>query len=183
MIVSSESSTESRIFSKKMRPSHGRAVKSDLLLRLARPGEAPAIANLSRELVEHGLRWRWTPMRVLESIRAANVNVLVACDRDTVAGFAIMRYGDEDAHLDLLGVVPAYRRTGVGRRLLEWLEECARVAGTFKIALEVRSANKGAQIFYERLGYRSVGLLPGYYDGAEAALRMSRDLAHHHPSD
>ncbi|HEY7167161.1 MAG TPA: GNAT family N-acetyltransferase [Candidatus Binatia bacterium] len=156
--------------------------KSDLLLRLARPAEATAIADLSRELVEYGLRWRWTRMRVLQSIRAANVNVLIACDGETMAGFAIMRYADDDAHLDLLGVAPAYRRQGVGRSLLQWLEECAKVAGIFKIDLEMRSANKGAQIFYESLGYKSEMLLPGYYDGVEAALRMSRDLAPHRAS-
>src|ERR1044071_7943528 len=87
-------------------------IVSDLLLRLAYPAEAAAIANLSRELVEYGLRWRWTPARVLESIRAVNVNVLVACDHETVAGFAIMRYGDEKAHLDLLGVRSEERRVG-----------------------------------------------------------------------
>jgi [ribosomal protein S18]-alanine N-acetyltransferase len=165
-----------------MARSTSRTIDSDLLLRLAYAAEAAAIANLSRELVEYGLRWRWTPARVLESIRAVNVNVLLACDHETVAGFAIMRYGDEKAHLDLLGVTPTYRRAGVGRRLLEWLEECAKVGGTFNVHLEVRAANTGAQTFYERLGYRSVGLVPGYYDGAEAAVRMSRDLAHGHGS-
>ena len=46
---------------------------SELTLRLARPAEAPAIARLSRDLIEYGLRWRWTPLRVAASIRAADV--------------------------------------------------------------------------------------------------------------
>src|SRR2546426_468956 len=86
---------------------------SDLSLRLARPAEATTIANLSRDLIEYGLRWRWTPIRVAASIRAPNVNVLVACIHDKIAGFAIMRYGDDDAHLELLAVAPPYRRLGV----------------------------------------------------------------------
>ena len=144
---------------------------------MARPADAATIANLSRELIEYGLRWRWTPMRVAASIHDSDVNVLVACVRDNIAGFAIMRYRDDDAHLDLLAVAPPYRRAGVGRRLLEWLEKCAVVAGIFSVALEVRAANEGAQVFYQRMGYRTLVHLPGYYQGVEAALRMVRDLS------
>ena len=148
-----------------------------LSLRLARPSEAGLIANLSRDLIEYGLRWRWTPMRVAASIRAVDVNVLVACANRQIAGFAIMRYGDDDAHLELLAVAAPYRRVGVGRQLLEWLEQCAVVAGIFSVALEVRAGNEGAQLFYKRMGYRALVQLPGYYQGIEAAIRMGRDLA------
>src|SRR5918992_6123509 len=150
---------------------------SELSLRLARPADATTIANLSRDLIEYGLQWRWTPMRVAASIRAAEVNVLVACIRENIAGFAIMRYGDDDAHLDLLAVTPPYRRSGIGRQLLEWLEECAVVAGIFNVDLEVRAGNEEAQLFYSRMGYRTLLQLPGYYQGIEAALRMGRDLS------
>jgi ribosomal-protein-alanine N-acetyltransferase len=149
---------------------------SDLSLRLARRADAPAIANMSRVLIEYGLQWRWTAKRVEASIRADNVNVLVARSHDRIVGFAIMRYGDDDAHLDLLAVTPAHRRLGIGRQLLEWLEKCAVVAGIFRIALEVRATNHEAQLFYQRMGYRPVTQLPGYYQGTEAALRMGRDL-------
>jgi ribosomal-protein-alanine N-acetyltransferase len=116
-------------------------------------------------------------MRVAASIGAPNVNVLVACVRGNIAGFAIMRYGDDDAHLDLLAVAPPYRRLGIGRQLLQWLEKCAVVAGIFNVALEVRAGNEGARLFYERMGYRTLAQLPGYYQGVEAALRLGRDLS------
>jgi ribosomal protein S18 acetylase RimI-like enzyme len=116
-------------------------------------------------------------VRVAASIRAPNVNVLVARIHEKIAGFAIMRYGDDYAHLDLLAVTPPYRRAGVGRQLLQWLEQCAVVAGIFKVALEMRAGNEGAQLFYERMGYRTLAHLPGYYQGIEAALRMGRNLS------
>lgn len=151
--------------------------RSELSLRLARPADAITIAELSRELIESGLRWRWTPKRVAASISDPDVNVLVARIDANLAGFAIMRYGEDDAHLDLLAVAPPYRRAGIGRRLLEWLEKCSVVAGIFSVALEVRAGNEDAQRFYERLGYRTLVQLPGYYQGVEAALRMGRDLS------
>jgi [ribosomal protein S18]-alanine N-acetyltransferase len=153
-------------------------INSELSLRLARLADADSIAHLSRDLIEYGLNWRWTPVRVAASIRAANVNVLVASMHEEIAGFAIMRYGDDDAHLDLLAVAPPYRRSGIGRQLLEWLEECAVVAGIFNVNLEVRAGNVEAQLFYTRTGYRTLLQLPGYYQGIEAALRMGRDLSH-----
>lgn len=150
---------------------------SDLSLRLARQADAATIAAMSRDLIEYGLGWRWTSPRVTASIHAKNANVLVACVQGGIVGFAIMRYGDDDAHLDLLAVKPEFQRAGIGRQLLQWLETCARVAGTFNIELEVRVDNKGAQRFYERLGYQRLTKIPGYYQGKESAWRMGRDLA------
>jgi ribosomal-protein-alanine N-acetyltransferase len=151
--------------------------ESEISFQLARASDADAIANMSRVLIEQGLRWSWTAQRVMKSIRAANVNVLVVRIGGQVTGFAIMRYGDDTAHLDLLAVAPAYRRVGLGRRLVEWLEKCAMTAGIFSVTLEVRAANREALCFYERMGYRAQVRLPGYYQGVEDALRMDRDLA------
>jgi ribosomal-protein-alanine N-acetyltransferase len=150
---------------------------SDVSLSLARRMDAPAIAKMSRVLIEYGLHWRWTAKRVEASINADNVNVLVARLGMRIIGFAIMRYGDDDAHLDLLAVAPQYQRLGIAQQLLRWLEKCATVAGIFRITLEVRENNHGAQQFYERMGYRRLNLVAGYYQGTEAAVRMSRNLA------
>jgi ribosomal-protein-alanine N-acetyltransferase len=149
---------------------------SALSIRLARRAEADDIAAMSRSLIEYGLRWSWRPERVAASIRDRNVHVLVAHMDDRIAGFAIMRYGDDEARLELFAVVHGYRRMGVGRRLLEWLEKCVVVAGIARIFLEVRAGNHGAQAFYARMGYRKVAYLPQYYQGQEAAIRMSREV-------
>ncbi len=89
-----------------------------------------------------------------------------------------MRFGEEEAHLDLLAVRPRFRRAGLGRRLVEWLEKSAVVAGISVIYLEVRENNKEAQAFYRKLGYRRVTRLSGYYRGRESAICMGRDLWH-----
>jgi ribosomal-protein-alanine N-acetyltransferase len=154
----------------------------DVALRLACPADAPGIASLSRAEVERGLAWRWTPPRVEASILARDVNVLVATVDGRLAGFGIMSYGLEWAHLELFAVQPERRRLGIGRRLLAWLEEPARVGGLSAIWLEVRAGNRPAQAFYERMGYRRLGELPRYYDGRESAIRMGRELGCLDPS-
>ncbi|HTT43338.1 MAG TPA: GNAT family N-acetyltransferase [Steroidobacteraceae bacterium] len=145
-------------------------------LELARRADATALAHMSARYVEHGLRAAWTAVRILWHIRDADSVVLTARTASAPAGFAIMRFGDERAHLNLLAVEPAHRRRGLGRALLTWLEDSALTAGTFTVSLELRAGNAGARAFYGALGYQECGEIPGYYQGVEAALRLRRDV-------
>ena len=148
----------------------------DYRLEPAGVADAPLIALMARELVEAGLTPAWGAARIGWHVRHADSMVLTARSGLALAGFAIMRYGDEAAHLNLLAVQPAHRRRGVARRLLTWLEDSALTAGTFVVGLELRAGNAAARAFYAALGYREVGELPGYYQGVESAIRMVRDV-------
>jgi ribosomal-protein-alanine N-acetyltransferase len=150
--------------------------RPEISLGPARRSDVVEIAYMSRHLIEDGLRWAWTPRRVAGSVGNPNAIVAVARAADGIAGFGIMRYGDDDAHLDLLGVRHEHRREGLGRRILEWLEKPALVAGISAVFLEVRASNHGARAFYERLGYRRLAEISGYYQGQESAARMGREL-------
>jgi ribosomal-protein-alanine N-acetyltransferase len=138
--------------------------------------DAPAIAAMSRQLIEHGLAWSWNEDRVERCLRNRDCVVLAARDRRRVVGFAIMEFYAIHAHLNLFAVQPGHQRQGVGRQLLEWLESSARTAGIFKVNLELRATNDRARVFYEKLGYRVVGRKAAYYDGREDAVRMTHDL-------
>lgn len=147
-----------------------------IVLRAAHASEAAAIAAMSRLHIEHGLTWRWRPSRIKKNIRDPETMVLAATVRGDLAGFAIMKFGDEDAHLYLLAVHPRFRRHGIGKSMVEWLEKSCRTAGIQRIRLEVRTSNQVARKFYERLGYSFVAQVAGYYDGREAAVIMARSL-------
>ncbi len=149
---------------------------SDCAVRLAVAADAQRIAALSRDAIEQGLEWSWTPRRVLRSVADVSTNVVVAHSGSRFVGFAIMKYADEEAHLLLLAVQAGQRRRGVGAALVAWLEATARVAGIATISLEARASNVAARAFYHRLGYRELGLLEGYYRGVEDAVRIAKDL-------
>jgi ribosomal-protein-alanine N-acetyltransferase len=137
---------------------------------------------MSQELVEAGLRPAWSASRITWHMRHPESVVLAARHRGELAGFGIMRYGDDAAHLNLLAVDPSHQRRGLARQIMSWLEATAVTAGTFVIGLELRAANEAAFAFYVALGYQEVGRITGYYQGVEHAIRMSRDLsAGHHP--
>jgi len=145
-------------------------------IRLAEARDAQAIALMSRDLVEAGLGWKYDAARVSRAIRHRDTTTLVAESRGRLAGFAIMEFGDERAHLVLLAVLPALRRGGIGRRLLEWLIASARTAGVESVHLELRAGNEAARGFYRAMGFSETVAVPGYYRGREAALRMLRML-------
>jgi ribosomal-protein-alanine N-acetyltransferase len=147
-----------------------------ITVRLAEARDAQAIALMSRDLVESGLGWKYDAARVFKAIRDRETLAPVACDRGRIAGFAVMEFGDERAHLVLLAVRPAHRRLGIGRRLLEWLVDSARTAGIASVHLELRAGNEAAQGFYRAMGFDETIVVPGYYRGREAALRMIRVL-------
>jgi ribosomal-protein-alanine N-acetyltransferase len=145
-------------------------------VRLAGQRDAQAIALMSRDLVETGLGWKYDAARVLKAIRDTETLTPIACDRGRLAGFAIMEFGDERAHLVLLAVRPSQRRMGIGRHLVDWLVESARAAGIASVHLELRAGNEAARGFYRAVGFDETIVVPGYYRGREAALRMIRVL-------
>lgn len=143
---------------------------------LAVAADATAIAQLSRDAIEHGLPWSWTARRVARSIRDRSTNVVVARRAQGVLGFAIMKYEEEEAHLLLLAVQAAQRRKGMGSALLGWLEATVAAAGITIVRLETRAKNLDGRSFYRRHGFAEVGLHEGYYQGLEDAMRMEKDL-------
>lgn len=149
-------------------------------VRLASPGDAHAIALMSRDFIETGLGWRYDAARIARAMRNRDMTTLVATDRGRVVGFAIMEFGDERAHLVLLAVLPTHRRMGIGRSLIQWLTDSAITAGIESIHLELRARNQSARRFYAALGFSETYTVPGYYrsrlGSSEGALRMLRVL-------
>ena len=137
---------------------------------------------MSRDLIEPGLGWSWTPQRIASCIGDKNTNVVAAYAQGNLIGFAIMTYEAEHCHLVLLATAPAHRRKRVASHLLQWLEKTALTAGIGVVYLEARTNNAGARAFYRRLGYREVNIIHRYYRGKESAVRIAKDLWLKHPN-
>lgn len=59
------------------------------------------------------------------------------------------------AVIDTLVVKRGFRRSGVGRALMERAHRWAWTKGTTQVELSVWEFNRGAMAFYEKLGYRT----------------------------
>jgi len=75
------------------------------------------------------------------------------------------------AWIATIGVLPAYRRRGIGARLLEAVEARLTIP---RLKLTVRQSNAGAIALYRRFGYRDVTVWDRYYAGGEAGLVMEK---------
>lgn len=76
-----------------------------------------------------------------------------------------------------LAVASAWRRHGLGRRILLLLLQAARKMGMQKVSLEVRQGNSAAISLYESAGFCQAGRRKGYYpDTGEDGLIMVLDL-------
>jgi [ribosomal protein S18]-alanine N-acetyltransferase len=145
-------------------------------IRLATAAEALAIADMSREYVEHGLGWSWTTARIAAAIADESTNVAVVPLSGGVAAFGIMHYGERSAHLALLAVHPMQRKRGIAARLVGWLEKCADTAGIERIRVEARADNPVAIAFYRKQGYAQTERLANYYRGVLDAVRLEKTL-------
>ena len=73
-----------------------------------------------------------------------------------VAGGGVKRDEDGVAEIKRMYVVPHARRQGLGRQLLEALEDKARELGYARIRLDTGARQPHAQAMYERAGYHPI---------------------------
>lgn len=78
------------------------------------------------------------------------------------AGFFLSRTGYDEEELLLLGVAPAWRRRGLGAKLLARFAAGARAHGAVRLVLEMRRGNP-AEHLYRGFGFVPVGVRPDYY--------------------
>ena len=139
-------------------------------IELATRADAAEMGALSKEYVEHGLGWSYTPERLMKLMKNKTKNVVVARKGNKLAGFGIMTYWEEYANLDLLAVKVQYRRRSIGKQLVGWLIEVAKTAGMMNVFVQVRKLNYGAIKFYKKLGFHIFDEKPGYYRGEETGV-------------
>ena len=101
----------------------------------------------------------------------------VAVMDEQILGFVVGRLEPPlSAHILTLDVVPEARRHKIGTQLMDVLHGEFQKRGVATISLEVSTENEAARQLYERLKYRRVGRLRGYYNGRTDAYRMVRIL-------
>ena len=80
-----------------------------------------------------------------------------------VLGYIILCNQGETLHITNLAVHPERRREGLGGLLIEKAKDIAHSLGVPRMSLEVRRSNETAHQFYEKHGFKHIGLLKNYY--------------------
>lgn len=151
-------------------------IENKTLIEFARFSDATEIGVMSKNEIEYGLGWKYTPEKIGKLIGDSSRNVVVARIGFGLAGFGTMTYYEDQANLDLLAVKRSFRRMRIGTQIVRWLEKVALTAGVFNLFVQVRARNTGAIEFYESLGFLVLEEQKGYYMGLEAGVIMAKAL-------
>lgn len=99
----------------------------------------------------------------LEIIRNDNNYILVAEDDSSIVGFItaskrwVVRYPNPIMQIDELYVDPDFRKHGVGKKLIQGIEELARKERYERIYVESAYKHTLGHRFYETNGYKKSG--------------------------
>jgi [ribosomal protein S18]-alanine N-acetyltransferase len=119
----------------------------------------------------------WTEAAFLHEIHKPYALNLVLLVGSRLAGYLCLNFVFDEGHILNLAVDSDSRRRGLATRLMQdGLIELKQKGCRF-IYLEVRDSNHAAQTFYERFGFKIVGLRKKYYTSpVEDAVVMMRQL-------
>jgi len=143
---------------------------SGLAIRRLAYSDLPAVISIERR----SFPTPWSlAMFVLELSKPSGICLAATASGD-LHGYLICSRYDQVWHLMNVAVAPERRRAGVARQLISRLID--EGGGRLPFTLEVRTSNRPAIAMYERLGFRSAGVRPRYYqDNGEDALIMWLD--------
>ena len=126
-------------------------------LRRNDPSALPAFARLNLEWIEelHVVEDSDRAMGEDPSLYIAPGNYMLSLHAgETVAGVVALKRDEDGAYeLTKLAVNTAYRRQGLGERLMNAVDDLARELGLNKIYLLTSSKNTDAVRMYHRLGW------------------------------
>lgn len=85
-------------------------------------------------------------------------------------GFTLMRIAADEAEVLSIGVKPAARKGGLGKKLLHMAMSGARSGGAHSLFVDVARQNTAACALYESAGFERVGIRKNYYENGDDAL-------------
>jgi ribosomal-protein-alanine N-acetyltransferase len=125
--------------------------------------------------IEHAsYEYPWCEEEFLRVLRQRNCIGMVAEYGERVVGFMIYELHKTRLRLLNFAVAPEYRRTGVGRQMVEKLAGKLSSHRRTRIELSVRETNLPAQLFFRVQGFRATEVVrDAYEDTGEDAYVMS----------
>ena len=101
---------------------------------------------------------------------------LVAEDGGEIVGYGCITCAADSSDLENVAVIEGYRRSGIGKAIVEGLLAEAKARGAEKVFLEVRVSNVPAMSMYLKCGFVGVYARTRYYSDGEDCLVMSKNL-------
>lgn len=144
-----------------------------MIIRIWKFEDILAVSNLEKECFGAEA---WSYATLASAFENPVSYGLVAEDGGDVVGYGCITCAADSADLENVVVVEGYRRSGIGRAIVEGLLAEAKQRGVEKVFLEVRVSNVPAMSMYLKSGFAGVYARTRYYADGEDCLVMSKNL-------
>lgn len=131
-----------------------------IVYRKMRAEDVPFISRLEEETFS----MPWSAASFLQMIEKEDTAYFVAEEDGRLLGGCGLLLIAGEGNITNVVVAPEARRRGVATGLLTYLLEEGDRAGLTAYTLEVRVSNAAAIRLYEKLGFVSEGIRPGFYE-------------------
>ena len=131
-----------------------------LIIRRIESRDAESLGALAREI----FTMPWSVKAFAALAEDKNSIFFVAEDDDCIIGSCGLTHILDEGDIHNVMVAPSYRGKGIATMMLEKLLEEGRKQGIKESTLEVRVSNAAAIRVYEKLGFVSEGIRPGFYE-------------------
>jgi ribosomal protein S18 acetylase RimI-like enzyme len=154
-----------------------------LSLRSYVPQDLPSLFQIDKACYEPGIAYSRRELRWY--LEQEGVDCVVAEFDGQLIGFILSHCEGTRAHIITIDVLEAWRRKRAGTALLGEIERLLAANGVRQVELETATTNEAGIAFWQKHGYRTVGLLKGYYLDRLDAYSMRKTLPDgplHHPT-
>lgn len=125
--------------------------------------DLPEVVTIENDVYPHP----WSRGNFLDSLYSSYETWTLRDAHGALAGYFLMMYAVDEAHLLNITVRRGLHGRGLGRLQLDKVSALARERGMRSVLLEVRPSNLRALAVYKRYGYVQIGIRKGYYPAAD----------------
>ncbi len=150
------------------------SASNTIRLREYRPRDFDALCELDGTCFSPDIAYSRREMRAYLSTPGADC--VVAENDYGIVGFCITARGKQQAYIVTIDVLDALRRQGTGGALLAEAEKRLAAKDVRGIALDTAIDNASAIAFWQKHGYRKIGIRKGYYPNGRDAFAMIKML-------
>ena len=146
---------------------------ANTLIREMKAEDAAAVAEIEYQTFPD----HWSQNAVLDTLSNPQTVCLLAEKAGKAAGYLLAYLAGGEAEIARIAVPEGQKRQGIGKKLLQLLEETCKEKQVRRLLLDVRKSNREARAFYQKMAFQEDGVRKGFYQSpAEDAVLMSREL-------
>jgi [ribosomal protein S18]-alanine N-acetyltransferase len=141
-------------------------------LRDYEPADFNVLYEIDRACYPADIAYSKRELRTFLGIPGAEC--VVAQTANSIGGFCISAHQKALGYIVTIDVLEQFRRSGMGSALLSEVERRLASDGVREVRLETATDNESAIAFWQKHGYRSLGIRKEYYPGGRDAFAMSK---------